>query len=165
MIRSIKPLINLSSTIFNFAAASGLFFLIMATGVDHQVSTSFAVDNLHCTSCQSTIHNLLERLEPPPKEVLSSITKRSVILQHHKDLSRHTIQGRIRDAGFILGGDNLCRRAFRFIGNLGRSQLQQVHMSYCRVCQEAQKRARLGVPGDSMIREDEVDNRYDSWMG
>ncbi len=104
-------------------------------------------------SCQSTVHKLLEQLEPPPKKVLSSIIDRSVTLQHQKDLSQRTIQSILRDAGFILGGDGLCGRALGFIRNLGHSQRQQVHMSYCRLCQDVQNRARLGAPGDrSAIR-------------
>ncbi|KAG2118762.1 heavy metal translocatin [Suillus discolor] len=99
--------------------------------------TTVLVYNLHCSSCVSTINQVLFSLSPPPTRVDISIIHQSVTVWHAITILRHTIHAILEDAGFDVSDPASERRLSRQMSlSTTLSGKRQKHIQQCSSCQE-----------------------------
>ncbi|KAG1779710.1 heavy metal translocatin [Suillus placidus] len=114
----------------------------MNTSSETQVTT-ISVSNLHCSSCVSTINEVLFSLSPPPTRVDVSIVHQSVTVEHARATPGHTIHSMLEDAGFDVSDpdssspEHTLSQATRGMSTMPLSGKRRKHMQHCSLCQEA----------------------------
>ena len=125
-----------------------------ARAASGQIWSRYLVANMHCPSCVSHIEDVLNRLHPRPKFVSPSLVTSWVSVQHDIELSTHSIQETLEDAGFQIcdvfpedsailekqrspADEGILDRALdRFRSSKGRHHQIQEHIKRCEVCQQ-----------------------------
>ncbi|KAG2077432.1 heavy metal translocatin [Suillus decipiens] len=98
--------------------------------------TTVLVFNLHCSSCVSTINEVLFSLSPPPIRVDISIVHQSVTVEHAFTIPSHTMQSMLEDAGFDVSDPTSEQRLSQQTSTT-LSGKRQKHIQQCSLCQEA----------------------------
>ncbi|KAG2156041.1 heavy metal translocatin [Suillus clintonianus] len=106
------------------------------------VTTTISVSNLHCSSCVTTINEVLFSLSPPPTSVDASIVHQTVTVGHAFPIQRHTIQSMLEDAGFDVSDPDSTSSDHRLSqATCGMSTMlsgkRRKHIQHCSLCQEA----------------------------
>ncbi|KAG1820202.1 heavy metal translocatin [Suillus subaureus] len=97
--------------------------------------TTVLIFNLHCSSCVSTINEVLFSLSPPPTRVDISIVHQSVTVGHAPTIPRHTIHSMLEDAGFDVSDPASEQRLSQQMSST-HSGKRQKHIQQCSSCQE-----------------------------
>lgn len=106
--------------------------------------TTVLVFNLHCSSCVSTINELLFSLSPPPTRVDISIVHQSVTVGHAISIPKYTIQSMLEDAGFDVSDLASEQRLSQQMSST-HSGKRQKHIQQCSSCQEVAATALVDI--------------------
>ena len=140
--------------------------------------TAFLIDNLHCSSCVSSISNALQRLRPPPASITHSVTEKSILVTHSAAQSAQLLKEVIEREGYkvkaviahplsqnprVLNEDALASNADRqrpkslqlLMSNTinSRETIQEKHRSNCKQCRIDHGDAAPQLPELALVRE------------
>ncbi|KIK48852.1 hypothetical protein CY34DRAFT_797637 [Suillus luteus UH-Slu-Lm8-n1] len=109
--------------------------------------TTISVSNLHCSSCVSTINQVLFSLSPSPTRVDASIAHQEVTVEHVQAIPARTIHSVLEDAGFDVSGPKFSssEHSLSQATQEMSSDKRRKHIQYCLLCREA------AIPLDDII--------------
>ena len=95
------------------------------------ITTTFVISNLHCSSCSTTVRLLLAPLSPPPHAISTNILTHEVTVVHSPELNPNEILRVLLGAEFEVDSVNVTGPGVRNPGPCEYEPSQALCISYC----------------------------------